>query len=693
MALVNADEMTSATWGVNWLVENQDVSGAWIGSDNVENTEVGSEAVQALFDFGDVEGPSITDIEHSPEFPICSDQTVTIYATITDDESGVDPKEVRVKWEYDEYPDEYSSPMFLSSEDVWSGYISLPDEQLAIYDGLIIQYKVYAKDLAGNWEQVPSSYNLDYSYTFDCLAPTADFYCNPLNGNEDLTTTCTSTSDDDVDSDLDHEWTFTGGYPSSSTDKISVVEYLNDGLYTVSLTVTDDAGHFDTETKVAYLEVLDVGPSASFDEDVHVLNEGETVTFTDTSTSHDPILSWLWDFGDETTSEEQSPTHTYADNGIYEVTLTVCDEDNDCDTTDPVIKTVNNEAPNPNAGEYTCNEGEQITLTATFEDVAGDGPWIIEWDLDGDDVFETPGESVNYDCGNGDAIIFETVAVRVTDKDGYFGYDDALITIENVAPIADADGPYETSVLEIVCFDGSASDVIDTSFTYEWDFDYDGETFDVDSIDEDPCATSYSEKRTYTVALRVNDGVDNSEIVTTTVTVYDYNIELDAGWNLVSIPLVPENDDTSINNVLNDVIGKVDVVWSYQQGEWSYFKGVTGELNEIIPGFGYYIKMLGEDTLYLNGEKVYGNNEFTVPRPPVVTLTPSWNLIGHYGMKDNVAKSDALDTLAGSYSTMLDENYYSVLDSGLLIPTEGYWLFLTGTDNLDYAPSEAAYTF
>ena len=51
MALVNAEEMTSANWGKNWLVNNQETSGGWIGSIGVENTEVGSEALQAIFDY------------------------------------------------------------------------------------------------------------------------------------------------------------------------------------------------------------------------------------------------------------------------------------------------------------------------------------------------------------------------------------------------------------------------------------------------------------------------------------------------------------------------------------------------------------------------------------------------------------------------------------------------------------------
>ncbi|MEI7587356.1 PKD domain-containing protein, partial [Runella sp.] len=34
-------------------------------------------------------------------------------------------------------------------------------------------------------------------------------------------------------------------------------------------------------------------------------------------------VSWLWDFGDGNTSDEENPAHTYDTAGIYEVTLTI----------------------------------------------------------------------------------------------------------------------------------------------------------------------------------------------------------------------------------------------------------------------------------------------------------------------------------------------------------------------------------
>lgn len=88
-------------------------------------------------------------------------------------------------------------------------------------------------------------------------------------------------------------------------------------------------------------------PVASF---TYVL-DGLTVTFTNTSTNGD---TYLWDFGDGNTSTEENPVHTYADNGLYTVTLT---------------------ASNPN-GESSYSVS--IATSVLTEDVLTAGPWKIQ---------------------------------------------------------------------------------------------------------------------------------------------------------------------------------------------------------------------------------------------------------------------------------------------------------------------------
>jgi len=120
----------------------------------------------------------------------------------------------------------------------------------------------------------------------------------------------------------------------------------------------------------------------------------------------------------------------------------------------------------------------------------------------------------------------------------------------------------------------------------------------------------------------------------------------------------------------------------------------AGNLGEIIPGYGYYICM-GENssTLYNNGDNYYVVGQQEVTMPPQVTLTTGWNLIGHYGEND-VSKDDETGDLSGGILTDLadvtllneDSEPVDVLNLG-----QGYWAFITGQNNMLYAPSEADY--
>jgi len=646
----------------------------------------------------DEDGPEISNVQHEPEFPTCSND-VTICADVTD-ASKINL--VKLIWEFGENAGEWK---MVKNGDTYCRTLSASTYKPK--DAQVMYFSIGAEDEHGNQAGTD-----EFLYTYDCSAPTVDFECSPLSGPEDHEISCEADTSDTVDEDLDYVWSFIGGSPDSSMDENpEEITYFNDGFYTVSLTATDDAGHSTTETKVDYIDVLDVGPEASFNESAHEFGESEEVFFTDTSTSHDQIVSWSWDFGDEETSEELNPSHTYADNGEYLVTLTVCDIDEDCDTASDT-KYVYNEDPEVNAGEYECDEGETILLTAEATDVEADMPLTYEWDFNGDEVYDdATGDSVEYTCGNGDDFLDGTVSVRVMDKDEGAGYDNAEITVYNVAPTADADGPYQTAVFQLVCFDGSATDAFDTEFSFMWDFDYDGEEFDINSVSEDPC-TVYLANGEYTIALKVNDGDVDSEIDTSTVTVFDYGIELDTGWNLVSIPLVPEDDNTSINFVFDeDVSSRAEKIWSYTYDEdkgknvWKFNEPIadgsrwtaySSRVQEIIPGYGYYIFMDDEVAIYQNGEKFYGMNDDSedgAPIPPEVKLTTGLNLIGHYGLND-VDKEDEVQDLSGGILTDLaDVTLFNedALPADELEPTEGYWAFITGQDTLLYAPSAADY--
>ena len=68
--------------------------------------------------------------------------------------------------------------------------------------------------------------------------------------------------------------------------------------------------------------------SAVFDTDKYFGSPLLEVSFFDYSTNDgiNEIISWYWNFGDNTTSTQQNPSHIYQEEGIYDVTLIVIDQ-------------------------------------------------------------------------------------------------------------------------------------------------------------------------------------------------------------------------------------------------------------------------------------------------------------------------------------------------------------------------------
>jgi PKD repeat protein len=73
-------------------------------------------------------------------------------------------------------------------------------------------------------------------------------------------------------------------------------------------------------------------PSANFSESI----SGNTTSFTNSSSSVNSTLNYSWDFGDGNTSSIQNPSHTYATNGTYTVTLIA----SNCIFSDTITKTI-----------------------------------------------------------------------------------------------------------------------------------------------------------------------------------------------------------------------------------------------------------------------------------------------------------------------------------------------------------------
>ncbi len=92
----------------------------------------------------------------------------------------------------------------------------------------------------------------------------------------------------------------------------------------------------------------------------------------------------------------------------------------------------------------------------------------------------------------------------------------------NTAPTSDAGGPYTVAEGSSIGVDGSgSSDPNNVITTYEWDFDYDGVSFDIDASGVAPTfdASTDAGPSTKTIALRVTDSGGFSDVATATITI------------------------------------------------------------------------------------------------------------------------------------------------------------------------------
>jgi PKD repeat protein len=202
------------------------------------------------------------------------------------------------------------------------------------------------------------------------VAPKADFSASTREGGSPLTVQFTDKSTNSPTS-----WTWTFGDGSTSTEQNPTHIYLKSGIYSVKLKVSNFAGT-NGLSRSGYIVVSNSGPTptitpttqpttvpttsittlpttlrttvpttvittipttqpttvpttdiptnppkADFSASVTSGTLPLTVQFTDKSINSP--TSWIWTFGDGSTSTEQNPSHTYLNAGIYSVKLKV----------------------------------------------------------------------------------------------------------------------------------------------------------------------------------------------------------------------------------------------------------------------------------------------------------------------------------------------------------------------------------
>ena len=203
---------------------------------------------------------------------------------------------------------------------------------------------------------------------------------------------------------------------------------------------TDGDGRFELAVvqgdQIHILEQITNQPPVADPNGPYTGNEGSPVIF-DGAGSSDPDgdpLTYDWTLGDDNIGTGETLVHTYADNGDYEVCLTVNDPDGLTDTK-CTTATIANVAPTVGAitPDLTLVEvGTTINATANFTDPGADDTHTAIWDWDDTNQCDT---TIDLNCdliqgaGSGNvtgshtytAPGVYTIRLTVTDNDGGLG--------------------------------------------------------------------------------------------------------------------------------------------------------------------------------------------------------------------------------------------------------------------------------
>jgi len=289
-------------------------------------------------------------------------------------------------------------------------------------------------------------------------------------------------------------WLWLFGDGSNSTLKDPVHRYSRRGQYRVSLQVVDEDGSSAVAEKP--VEIVNMPPWANFSHSPEEVVRRSDVLFTDLSRDADgSVVSWLWDFGDNSTSNAPNPKHRYDALGVFVINLTVFDDEGMAGSSSRLV-IITNSPPEANfsfsPARPTVNE--QVAFVDSSIDVDGS---IVSWLwMFGDGAISSARDPRHTYGGRG----YYAVILNVTDSDGSQANFTGYVPVIGLPPQADFSfSPSRPTTEDQIAFTDSSRDVDSGIFRWLWDFG-DNSTSGLKSTTH-----TYEKKGRYNVNLTIWD--------------------------------------------------------------------------------------------------------------------------------------------------------------------------------------------
>ena len=424
------------------------------------------------------------------------------------------------------------------------------------------------------------------------------------------------------------------------------------------------------------------------------VNVGDPATLNG-GNSKDPdgsIVQYDWDYGDGNSALDAgpTPTHTWAEVGTYNVTLTVTDNNGATDSDSTTAEVIRDNAPPvADAGGLEEEQGEpyygtvgvplQFDGSRSTDDV---GIVRYAWDfgLSGGDEGEGVAPQFTYTQS-----AWYTVTLTVWDEEGAFSTDYATARIGegNQPPQADAGPPVVGTSGVAVAFDASgSSDPDGTIDTYAWDFG-DNST----GTGATPSHT-YAAAGDYTVIVTVTDDAGSQDSDTTAATIDS------------ATPISPKADaggpysGTAGGAVTFDGSGSSDPDGTIASYAWDFGDGNTG--SGVNPSHTYATADNYVVTLTVTDDDGLTNPDTAQATIAVGNQPPTADPNGSYGgvagtpvTFDGSGSSDPDGTIATYAWDFGDGNTGSGVDPSHTYATaDNYVVTLTVTDDDGVSDSE-----